>query len=448
MPRRRFIELAGALAAFAACAPRQVAPPQPHLDLVIEDVSVIDVRQGVTRTHLDVGVSGSRIVYMRSARGTIAQPDARHIDGRGRFLIPGLWDMHTHSLWGPESVRTFLPTYVANGVTGIRDMGGKLDIVLAVRDSIRRGNALVPRVIAAGPMLDGPKPIDPDISVAVGDASRGREVVDSLVRAGVDFIKVYTLLPRDAYFAIAAEATRLKVPFVGHVPASITPAEAAIAGQHSIEHLREEIEPFCTPADPSPCAELYPIFREHHTWQVPTLVVLRQKGFKNDSSFVVDPRLAYIPTALRDSWMRERQQTLQRGPQYFIAKRERFRGILWLTAQLWREHVPILAGTDAGVSFCYPGFSLHDELALLVEAGMSAPAALRAATLGPAEFLAATDSMGTVDVGHVADLVLLRANPLSDIRATREIEAVVLRGRYLNRNELDSLLAKARVAAR
>lgn len=279
-----------------------------------------------------------------------------------------------------------------------------------------------------------------DISIAVSDATGARAAVDSLAHAGVDFIEVYTLLPRDACFAAIAEARRFRLPVAGHVPADVTVVEAARAGQASIEHLRDEIEPLCSPRDIEACTRLAELLRAHQTWQVPTLTVLHGKAFFDEQALTTDPRLRYMPAGLRAEWLAEREGRLQRGSDYLAMSRKRYADEAWLTGFLSREGVPLLAGTDAGNAFCYPGFSLPYELQLLVDAGLAPIDALRAATLAPAEYLAARDLMGTIAAGHVADMVLVRANPLVNIGATREIEVVVLRGRVLDRRRLDDLL--------
>jgi len=426
------------LAACAGLGNRSQADSQAPV--VIRDVTVVDVVSGTLRPHTTVIVVGSRIAGVAPSAATAVPRGARVIDGGGRFLIPGLWDMHSHSLWSPVAMQTFLPLYVAQGVTGIRDMGGRLAVLAAFRDSLRRDDPPWPRVIAAGEVLDGPQPVQADISIPVSDAARATVTVDSLARAGVDFIKVYTLLPREAYFAVLAEARRVGLHVAGHVPAAVTPEDAALAGQRSIEHLRDEIEPYCSPRAAGACARLATLFRTERTWQVPTLVVLRAKAFFDDPAVTTDMRLRYMPAALRTEWLAERQAKLLRGNDYLASKRARYADEAWLTGFLAQERVPLLAGTDAGLAFSYPGFSLHDELALLVGAGLTPLDALRAATLSSAEYLAARDSMGTIAVGQVADLVLLKGNPLVSIGATREIDAVVLRGRVLDRRDLDNLL--------
>ncbi len=432
--------LLAALALAACTGPGTQSRAEAEVPVVIRDVTVVDVVSGTLRPGSTVIVVGSRITGVGPSATTGVPRGARVIDGSGRFLIPGLWDMHSHSLWSPEAMRTFLPLYVAHGVTGIRDMGGRLPLLAAFRDSLRQREHPWPRVIASGEVLDGPQPVQAEISIPVTDTARARTIVDSLARAGVDFLKVYTLLPRDSYFAVLAEARRAGLPVAGHVPGDVTPEEAARAGQRSIEHLRDEIEPFCSPRDAAACARLAEVFRTERTWQVPTLTVLRAKAFFDDSTLARDPRLRYLPPALAAEWLAERQGKLRRGREYLASKRARYADEAWLTGFLTRERVPLLAGSDAGSAWAYPGFGLHDELALLVEAGLTPLEALRAATLSPAEFLAARDSMGAIAVGQVADLVLLRADPLSRIGATREIDAVVLRGRVFDRAALDALL--------
>lgn len=420
---------------------RPRAEPASTPELAIEDVTVVDVVAGALRPHTTVLVAGTRIVGVAPAREAVVPAGAQVVDGRGRYLIPGLWDMHSHSLWSEEAVRTFLPLYVAQGVTGIRDMGGRLDVLASVRTRLGQAQQPWPRIVAAGAIIDGPKPVQADISIGVSDPASAARAVQHLADSGVDFIKVYTLLPRDAYFAVMAKARKLGLNVVGHVPAAVTPEEAARAGQKSFEHLRDEIEPLCAHAGDAKCRRLARVLVAMHTWQVPTLTNLHSKAYFDDPAVVVDPRLRYVPTSLRAEWFAERDSKLHRGPAYAAGKRTRFANELRLTGFFYRAGVPLLAGTDAGTAFCYPGFGLHDELALLVAAGLTPLDALRTATIAPAEYLGERDVTGTMDVGKFADMVLLNADPLADIEATRNIEAVVLRGRLLRRGDLDALLA-------
>jgi imidazolonepropionase-like amidohydrolase len=436
--RRLSCAVFGAL--FMGCsrpAPKPAAAP-PEPSLAITHVTVVDVAAGVLVAGQNVIVRGGRIVAVGDTARVAVPAGATVVHGRGRFLIPGLWDMHVHALFDAEVARTFLPRFVAEGVTGVRDMGGKVEVMRAARFALLAGTLVGPRLVAAGRILDGPQPVDSSVSIAVGTPEQARAAVDSLANSGADFIKVYTLLPRAAYFAVLREAARLHLPVAGHVPADVTTLEAADSGQRSIEHLRDEVEPLCKAADAA-CGRLLDSLRAHRVWLVPTLVVLRAKAILNDSSLIRDPRLSTMPSLVRDAWEAIRAGKQDRPSAYWREKRTRFFGELALTGAAWKDNVPLLAGTDAGALYTYPGSSLHDELAQLVRAGLTPAAALRAATLGPAEFLGATDTLGTVAAGKVADLVLLDADPLADIRNTRSIRAVVLRGQLFGRDALDAL---------
>jgi imidazolonepropionase-like amidohydrolase len=444
--RARSTVLAAALA-LAACsrpAPKPAAAP-PEPSLAITHVTVVDVAAGRLVGGQTVVVRGERIMAAGDTARVAVPPNATLLDGRGKFLIPGLWDMHVHALFDAEVARAFLPAFVAYGVTGVRDMGGKVDVLRAARFAVLAGTLVGPRIVAAGAILDGPQPVDPSVSIAVGTPDQARAAVDSLAAHGADFIKVYTLLPRAAYFAVLREAARLRLPVGGHVPADVSTLEAADSGQRSVEHLRDEVEPLCKTVDAA-CGRLLDSLRAHHVWLVPTLVVLRAKAILDDSSLIQDPRLGTVPDLVRRAWDGIRAGKSGRPPAYWREKRTRFRGELALTGAAWKDGVPLLAGTDAGALYTYPGSSLHDELVQLVRAGLTPAAALRAATLGAAEFLGSTDSMGTVATGKVADLVLLDADPLADIRNTRSIRAVVLRGRLFGRGALDSLRTDATAA--
>lgn len=434
--------------ALAGCSLPPKSSDSPPPMLVIEDVTVVDVVAGRLLPHTNVVVQGDRITEVLPYDAGNRRPAAALlIDGRDRFLIPGLWDMHVHALWAHEALTTFLPLFVSQGVTGVRDMGGTLEFLAEARDSITSG-ARYPALVAPGPVIDGPEPVQQEISVAVGDSVRAHQVVDSLARGGADFIKVYTLLPRAAYLGVLDAAARRNMAVDGHVPADITPEEAARLGQRSMEHLRDEIEPFCTRRMAAKCPALLAVFKRYGVWQVPTLHVLRMKSVLDDSSLAADSRMQYMVPSVRQEWLSTQAARIRRGKGYFEEKRERVLDEIWLTGTLFRDQGHMLAGTDAGVAFSYPGFSLHEELELLVQAGLTPLEALRAATIEPARFLQAEDSLGAILPGKRADLVLLREDPLTDIGATRAIDAVVLRGRLLSRTTLDSMLATVREAAR
>ena len=372
------------------------------------------------------------------------------IDATGEFLIPGLWDMHVHL----DAQGSELRTLAANGITGIREMYSAIPIATLSAWRARPEN---PRIAAAG-FLDGPLmltsgPARPD-AYAVGNAEEARQAVGLLQARGADFLKVYNGLPREAYYAIAQESKRLGIPFAGHVPEAVSPAEASAAGQLSQEHLinillacssqEEELraqristmnDPAISPVEralqlgfPDPqglfdtyddakAAALFKTFVKNGTWHTPTLALLQ--GFLADKERA--RRLLYmqdLSAEVFDGWMARISALLDRYKK--------------LVRDMHRAGVDFLAGTDTGPNNpVQVGVGLHDELELLVESGFTPIEALQTATRNPARYFGRLKDMGTIKPGKLADLVLLSANPLDDIRNTRKIAVVILRGRVL-----------------
>ena len=446
-------------------APSSAADPV----LAFRHVNVIDATGSPVRPDMTVVVEGQRIVNLGKSGQMQIPKSAKVVDAAGKFLIPGLWDMHVHTIFGdwiPKDEKIILPLFVANGVTGVRDMGSDLKAVKEWRSQIAAGKLLGPRMIVAGPMLDGPTPRFPS-SVPVSDSASGRKVVDDLKNAGVDFIKIQSLVPRDGYFAAASEANKLAITFAGHVPDAVRASEASSAGQKSIEHFTGVFEGCSTMEDqllkghktlgqnvatfnPERAKTLIALFAKNQTWQVPTLAWERGQWLVDDIDLSQDPLIKYAPVAWKNrTWPMFKKDILETMDTDPLPVRKRFVQMeLEMTLAMFRAGVPFMAGTDtaAGIHI-FPGFSLHQELALFVEAGLTPMQALQTATLNPAKFLGTTADMGTVEKGKIADLVLLDANPLEDINNTRKIQAVVLAGRYFSRAQLDEMLHGVEVAA-
>lgn len=402
---------------------------------VIRNVNVVDVRTESVKPRQAVTIRGERIESILPDHEARVPPRAAVTDGKNGYLIPGLWDMHVHTLWDPAVRDTFLPLFTANGVTGIRDMGGRLNIATSAKEATQ-----FPRMVVSGPILDGPGQDDPRSTVGIDGPEQAAQTVERLAATGVDFIKVYTQLHRDAYYAVVAAAKRFNLPVAGHVPYQVGAVEAARTGMRSIEHMQAETGTYCPVLESADCRDLLALFRERGTYQTPTLLVRRIRSRIDDDAIAAAEVLRYVPEVVRNEWMEARKKTLQRPAAYFERIKRDFRHEAALAGLLHRSHVPLLAGSDAGTNFVVPGFSLHDELALLAEAGMGAAAALRTATLHAAEFLNQAGEFGTVEPGKIADLVLLEANPLADIRNTSRIRAVIKGGTQLDRAELDRIL--------
>jgi imidazolonepropionase-like amidohydrolase len=436
--------------------------------VVFTHVNVIDATGSPVQPDMTVIVRGERIAAVAKTGKVKIPSHAQVVDGQGRYLIPGLWDMHVHTVfgdWVPKNEKVTLPLFIANGVTGVRDMGGDLDVLKAWRSEIASGKLLGPRMVIAGPMLDGPVPHFPS-SAPVANAADGRKVVDDLKARGVDFIKIQSYIPRDGYFAAADEAKKQGITFVGHVPDAVRASEASNAGQKSIEHFTGIFEGCSTiedqlivgpkslgrnvaTYDPDRAKTLIALMAKNQTWQVPTLVWERGQWLVDDIDLSGDPLVKYAPTAWRHSWpifTRDIMKDMDTDP---LPVRKRFVEMeLEMTLAMHRAGVPFMAGTDtaAGVHI-FPGFSLHDELALFVQAGFTPMEALQTATRNPAQFLGKLSDLGTVETGKIADLVLLDANPLDDIHNTRKIRAVVRNGQYLSRSDLDEMLHQVELAA-
>jgi imidazolonepropionase-like amidohydrolase len=438
--------------------------------IALTHVSLIELDSGRIRNDQTVMVAGERIARVGKASNIALPPGTVVIDATNKFVIPGLWDMHVHG----TAIPYFSQLYIANGVTGVRDMFTPMDRIAAERKAIRDGKP-GPRIVAAGRIVDGPKPYWPG-SVSAKDADEGRQAVATVKEEGSDFVKVYSLLPRDAFFAIAKEAKRQGLAFAGHVPETVSAAEASDAGQRSIEHMTgvltgcsssetellhpdqsiprvqriaSQIAVQLETYDDRKAHALFARFKRNHTWQCPTLTVLHNIACLNDGSLVGDARLRYLPPEAVGFWDPKRDMRFTNAPASFWTNMQKAeRKCQVLVKEMRRAGVEFLAGTDVLNPYCFPGFSLHDELARLVDAGLTPLEALQAATLNPACYLQRKRDLGSVKAGRLADLLVLDANPLEDIHNTRKIRAVFANGLYYDREALDKLLSNAESAAK
>jgi tetratricopeptide (TPR) repeat protein len=459
-------------------------PAESQATLIFTHATIIDTSGGPNKTDMTVFITGDRITEIKKTGKVRPAKRAQVIDATGKFLIPGLWDMHVH--WNDAR---YFPLFIANGITGMRIMWGTPDH-FEQREDISKGSLIGPRLIIASPIIDGPKPVWAG-SISVGNEAEARQVVRQVKEMGYDFVKIYQLLPRDVYFAIADESKKQGLFFAGHIPLSISTAEASNAGQRSIEHLdfitlgillacsnkeeellkerekafeglsaqqsptrsqleayRNFIEKILKTYDDKKASALFALFVKNSTWQCPTLTVLRSYRYLDDENFTNDPRLKYMPKDIRESWeLKNNPLVSSNAAEDWAIGKKVYQKELETVGAMRRAGVELLAGTDVLNPFCFPGFSLHDELSLLVEAGLMPIEALQAATYNPAKFLGMMDSLGTIDTGKIADLVLLEADPLEDIGNTRKIAAVVVNGKYFPKPSLDEMLAKIEVLA-
>ena len=406
--------------------------------LAITHVNVVDVVNGRVVPNSTVVINGDTI---SSVTQDSSSSGARVLDGQGKFLIPGLWDMHAHMEATGESS---LQLYVANGVTGLRDMGSALDFILGLRKATASGRTLGPRIFAAGPILDD-APGDWPFRIRVRTAEDGRTAVQMLKRRGVDLIKVHDHTPSAAFFAIAEEARRQNLPLAGHVPMGLTVQQVIDAGQGDIEHL-DNLRlwaPCPGPGYPGPeaCRPLFEMLARRGVWQGPTLAAMSELAtIGTPASEISADHIAYASKALKSMWAGN--QSLFATPEVIRQLRSGAAVGAIVTSDMAKAGVGILAGCDAMV----PGFCVHDELAAMVRGGMTPLSALQTATLNPAKYFHMQNSFGTVESGKRADLVLLDANPMIDIGNVARIRAVIVSGRLLERKDLDDLLMHVKAA--
>ncbi len=428
-----------------ACSPST----GPSATVAFENVMVIDATGAAPASAMTVTTTDGKITSIEPSARARVPAAAQRIDGTGKFLIPGLWDLHVHLTSTTEIAG---PALIANGVTGVRDMGGDLEHIDWMRGRIERGEIIGPAIFRAGPFVDGSKPGVPD-RLVLWTAADGKAAAHFLKDRGVDYIKTHTATPRDAYFALLSESRPVGLKVTGHVPFAVTPEEAIDAGQHSIEHLVSLFEgPVARIVQAKGVSQeqaLAELSDSHFealagrmlakgTWFDPTLIAYWSRAHQWE--LTNDTRQRYVSASAKEIWKSFRD--LPDTPEMRALQARAFARFIEITRVVKRQGVRFLVGTDLGVKFVYPGFSVHDELGLLQNAGLTSLEALQAATRNAAESLGALNRTGTIEVGKAADLVLLGADPLVDIANTKKIVGVMRHGRFHDRGALDALLAQ------
>jgi imidazolonepropionase-like amidohydrolase len=484
------------LLALSLCVSPAQAQPADSKPLAITHITLIDMNGAAPQPDMTIIVSGNRIAAVGRSKTARIPPGAQVVDATGKFLIPGLWDMHIHLtvIADQEITRHIIaPLLLAYGITGVRDMGGDWQRLQALRGEVSGGQTAGPRIITPGPFVDGPQAASRVVQ-PVSNEDEARQAVRQLKAQGVDFIKVQAALTPPLWRAVLDEARRLDIAVAGHIPERLSAFEVARSAQRSIEHispvlpgdagvllacsgkeaeLRAEMleierlaeQPNADPqslrkryralqsemistTDEKKCAQLLALFAKQGTVAVPTMIFGRQFAPLAADDLPKDDALNCVPQSMRMRWENRRSAVIKSStPADFAFRRQMFEKSLALVGMMHRAGIRLLAGTDAIDGYVVPGLSLHQELALLVEAGLTPLEALRAATIHAARFLGKDKELGTVAAGKLADLVVLDASPLSNIHNTQKISAVVSNGRWFDRKALDELLARVQAAA-
>ncbi len=469
----------GAIALIAGCAAPESSPTEVTSGVVIRDVTVVDTRDGNLLPHRSVVIAGTKIVQVAPVASIHAGGNARVVDGSGRYLVPGFLDMHTHAMPAADAPQPLWPLLVANGVTGIREMMGSPELIARARklnaDSAA-GQVDAPEVLAiAGPLI-----------VGAATAAQGTQLVDQHKAMGADFIKLIAA-SHDASLAILAEANKQGLVVAGHLSPTLSAVDSSNAGWHSIEHLgsglgilidcssqeatlrgdilRNSARPAFTPMyivdpmlfrasdgplyrhvldtyDEQKCASLMRVFVKNDTWQVPTLIRVKGMEVSDDPGLMNDPNLVYVDRTTRALWTSLGKRYAGEVPE---AARTAFRDYYARQRQLVhlmeQQGVKMMTGSDLGGIWVIPGFSLHQEFHELAASGLSPLEVLQATTLNGAIYLHRESTMGTVEAGRNADLVLLDANPITDVGALDRIATVVMKGKVFGVSELDAMKA-------
>jgi imidazolonepropionase-like amidohydrolase len=449
------LALAGVVLIFPVTAQHRASPKR----VALVHATVVDIRSGQLHENQTIVIDGERIAAVGGSDTVVVRKDARVIDASGKYVIPGMWDAHVHLSYLGGCA---LPVFVANGVRRVRDCGARLEDVALWRKQIAAGKLIGPRIKTAGPNLESTEWLKRAWSVLppndeawqlgprreVSNADQVPAVVESLAGAGVDFIK-FRNLPRASFMAVMVEATRRGLRVAGHAPKGTSLVEASDAGMKSIEHA-ETITLALGSLSDEDRLHSFQVLAKNRTLITPTLIIdvaAHLTSEKDDLAIMADTQGA---RDVRRKYVA--QQTLRLWQHGIELKKKYEEGDDWQA--LYRKEVDVMrlahragvqmmTGTDVGsVVGIYPGFSVHDELELLVEqVGLTPLEALQTAILHPPTFFSDQSEFGSIEPGKVADLVLLDANPLADIRNTRRIQIVIIRGKTLQRWDLNAMLA-------
>ena len=471
---KRTLLLFVTLLSFACLAQQHKLP-----DLLIANVNIVDVENGTIQSGMDVLIKADRIDEIRKSNPEESKATFT-LDGTNRYLIPGLWDMHAHpddpEMWrmrpDDESRDLLMPLFVLHGVTGIRDMAGSLKVVNNWREKMANGSIVGPSIYAAGPLIDGPNPMW-DGSIGIPNTKQVPQKVDSLVEAGVDFLKIYSLLPDSIYFALSKYAQSIDFPFCGHVPQTVSNSEASKSGISSLEHLLDiplecssEEQNIRTNSidygnisdrlgkyifrnkliidtyDPKKAARLYQTFVENDTWHTPTISMWFKNAWFESEEKKDEAYFKYLPTYMRKYWTPQYNDHLRyRQKDFLKAQQDLVNHYMRIIGDMHAAGVKLLAGTDTGANpLCWPGLGVHLEIEMFEKAGLSPIAALQTATINPAIYLGITENYGTISKGKFADMILLEENPLETVSNTQKIMGVVKSGTYFSKRRIAEYL--------
>ena len=450
--------------------------------LCIENISTIDPEIGLLENQTII-IKGGKIIQVSPSEELSLSKQNTIVDGTGKFMIPGLWDAHIHFSFIKEMAPNMLDLFLAFGVTSVRDTGGDINFVNTWKEKSLANPTNAPRVMIAGPLLDGsPNVYDgsdlshPPLSVGLKTVADVKNKVNELENLGVDFLKAYEMLTPEQFAAITKLAREKGLKVTGHVPLSMDVIGASNAGLNSMEHFRnlelscasnadelllqrqqllasgkddkggilrarihkEQREQAVINFNIEKANEVLDVLAKNNTWQIPTLTLNTAFTRRPFAAKEWQESFSYLPQIVQEQWKKNIDNFIERAVSPFNKKYSKW--MFDMTKRVHDKNIKIMAGTDTPIYFLTPGRSLHEELAVLVEAGLTPLEAIKTATKNPAEYFNLENELGNIDKNYWADLVILDANPLEDINNTRKINAVIKQGKYFDRAHLDFLL--------
>ena len=446
---------------------------EEQVDVLIQHANVIDVNTGEVSGEMSIGIRNDSIVYLGNGNSNFSA--SQTIDATGKYVIPGLWDMHVHFRGGDELIgenKNLLPLFVANGITGVREAGGDMTTeIFKWRAEMENGSLIGPMIYTSGPKLDGPRATWAG-SIPVVTKEDAVIAIDSLEQMNVDFIKLYdSRVTREAYIWILEEAERRGIRTSGHMPFTVMLEEAVTAGLGSVEHLYYILKGSSTEEQQvtddninrkasfwgsmttlmdsyseEQAQKAFKMLVDNDTYVTPTMHIGNTLSYLDRDDHSNDEYLNYIGEGIIETYQ-GRIRSAARASEEFIAMRHRLNTAFKnLVPKMSAAGVSLLAGSDSGASnsYTYQGISLHQELAALVDAGLSPKEALKAATINGAKFLRVEDFYGTLAVGKSGDVLVLDANPLEDITNTQKINTLVMKSKTYSSADLKAMLESVR----
>lgn len=454
---------------------------------VIQNITTIDAENGITENQTVVIKDGKIVEVSSSEDLSFSDGNNEIIDGSGKYLIPGLWDAHVHFSYIEELAPSMFDLFLAYGITSVRDTGGRIEFIKQWKDRAVANPTEAPRVMIAGPLLDGEpnvydgsSPARPPLSVGLETVEDVTEMVNRLDSIGVDLLKAYEMLTPEQFEEVIRLGREKGLKVTGHVPLSMNAVSASNTGLNSMEHMRnlevsmasnwEELqeqrlrmledgqddsggilrsrihtamrETAIENYDEERADEVLQVLAENETWQIPTLALNTRsvEKFYTDSAW--QETFTLLPDSIEQEWYTNAEEAAREEVSEFGAEYSNW--LFNMVGKINEAGIPMMAGTDTPIGLLTPGRSLHHELKVMVDAGLTPMEALQAATLNPARYFEMEDELGTIDEGKWADLLILDANPLEDIENTLEIHTVIRQGELYDREALDGILERLR----